>query len=201
MNKTRNEIIFTVLLNIAMPYLAYQLLIPYTSGLTALSVAALIPLCDSLVSLIRTKKISAFSSFIFLGIVLGIIAVFIGGDERFILLRESYITGIMGILFLVSLFFSRPLIYYFAERFMGRDSALNDKWSKFPGVRKTFRLITLVWGISLLFESGVKVLLVYSLSISEFLIVSPIVAYGIIGLTIWWNVHYVRQVKKKSVII
>jgi uncharacterized membrane protein len=199
--KTRNEIILTVMLNIALPYLAYQLLLPYTSGVTALSVAALIPLGDSIVSLIRTRKISAFSSFIFLGIVLGIVAVLIGGDERFILLRESYITGIMGMLFLASLFFSRPLIYYFAEKFMGRDSALNEKWTKAPRVRRAFRLITLVWGISLLLESCIKVVLVYSLTISSFLIISPIVAYGIIGLTIWWNVHYVRQVKKKPVFL
>ncbi|TDG00602.1 VC0807 family protein [Paenibacillus piri] len=200
MNKTRNEIMITVLLNIALPYLAYTLLVPYTSGLTALSAAALIPLCDSLFNLIRTRKVDAFSSFILLSIVLGIAAVFIGGDERFILLRESYITGVMGILFMASLCFARPLIYYFAERFMGRDSSLDEKWTRFPGVRRTFRMITLVWGISLLFEACLKVMLVYSISVPDFLIVSPIVTYGIIGLTIWWNVQFVRQVKRKSAI-
>ncbi|TBL78608.1 VC0807 family protein [Paenibacillus thalictri] len=200
MNKTKKEIIFTVVLNIVLPYLVYQLLIPYTSGITALSAAALIPLCDSLYTLIRTRRMDAFSGFIFLSIVLGIIAVAIGGDERFILLRESYITGVMGLLFLVSLLFSRPLIYYFAERFMGSESNMNDKWLSSMGVRRTMRLMTFVWGISLLFEACVKVMLVYAISIPTFLIISPIVTYGLIGLTIWWNVYYVKQIRKKSAI-
>ncbi len=198
MKKTRNEIIITLILNLVLPYLAYRLLLPYTSGIVALSAAALIPLGDSLYSLFRTKKLDAFSGFIFLGIVLGIVAVFVGGDERFILLRESYVTGVMGLLFLASLFFSRPLIYYFAERFMGRDESMNEKWATRPRYRHTFRLFTLVWGISLVFEAFLKVSLVFMVTIPTFLIVSPILTYGIIGLTIWWNVQYVKQAKRKA---
>ncbi|MBE1441592.1 VC0807 family protein [Paenibacillus sp. OAS669] len=198
MNKTRNEIIITIILNIVLPYAIYQLLVPHTSSLTALSAAAFVPLCDSLYSLIKHRKADMFSGFIFLGLILGIIAVLMGGDERFILLRESYVTGIMGLLFLVSLLLARPLIYHFAERFTGHDPQMNDKWERLPNYRRTFRLLTAVWGISLLLEACVKVVLVYALPISTFLAVSPIATYGILGLTIWWNVVYVKRIKRRA---
>ncbi|MCS7460521.1 hypothetical protein N0M98_10250 [Paenibacillus doosanensis] len=198
MNKTKKEIIITLLLNIALPYAIYQLLISHTSSLTALSAAALVPLCDTLYSLIKTRKADVFSGFIFLGLILGVIAVLLGGDERFILLRESYVTGIMGLLFLVSLFWARPLIYYFAERFTGHDPQMNEKWERLPNYRRTFRLMTSVWGVSLLLEACVKVALVYSLSIPTFLAISPFATYGIIALTIWWNISYVRRVKREA---
>ncbi|APQ58176.1 intracellular septation protein A [Paenibacillus polymyxa] len=198
MNKSRNEIIFTLIINLVLPYLAYRLLIPHTSSLIALSIAALVPLCDSIYSLIRTRKTDAFSGFIFLGLILSVVAVLLGGDERFILLRESYVTGIMGVVFLGSLFFSRPLIYYFAERFTGHNPQMNDKWEKLPRYRFNFRLITAVWGLSLLLEAFIKVVLVYSLSIPTFLVVSPFFTYGLIGLTIWWNIGFIKRIKRQT---
>ncbi|GIN74836.1 hypothetical protein J14TS2_53110 [Bacillus sp. J14TS2] len=196
--KTRNEVIVTILLNIALPYLAYRVLIPYTSGVMALSVAALIPLCDTLFNLIKRKKIDAVSIFIFLSIFLGVVAVLIGGDEKFILLRESYITGILGMVFLISLIFARPLIYYFAVRFAGGEAAMKEKWTRLPEFRKNIRLLTVAWGSILLLEGVVKVALVYSISISTFLLVSPFFTYGIIGLAILWNIHFIKRVRQNT---
>ncbi|WP_274651085.1 VC0807 family protein [Paenibacillus humicola] len=198
MSKTRKEIIVTLIINIVLPYLIYSLLVKHTSSLTALSAAALVPLCDTLYSLIRTRRADAFSGFIFFGLVLGVAAVLLGGDERFILLRESYLTGLLGLTFLISLAFSRPLIYYFAERFTGRDPEMNDKWQRLPRYRRVFRLMTAVWGASLLLEACVKVVLVYALPVPAFLAFSPIFTYGLIGLTIWWNIAYVRRAKRKA---
>jgi uncharacterized membrane protein len=198
MNKSRNEIIFTLIINLVLPYLTYRLLTPYTSSVVALSIAALVPLCDSIYSLIRTRKADVFSGFIFLGLILGVVAVLLGGDERFILLRESYVTGIMGVVFLGSLLFGRPLIYYFAERFTGHNPQMNDKWEKLPRYRFNFRLITAVWGLSLLLEAFIKVVLVYSLSIPTFLAVSSFFTYVIIGLTIWWNIGFIKRIKRQT---
>lgn len=196
MNQTKKGIIITLILNIALPYLTYQLLIDHTSSIIALSVASLIPLLDTIITLVKSRKIDVFSSFIFLGMVLSVLAVVVGGDERFILLRESYVTAIMGCLFLGSLFFQKPLIYYFALRFTNNNPAIIANWSN-PAYRNTFRLMTLVWGLSLVLEAVLKIVLVYSLSVSMFLLIAPFVSYGIIGLTIFWNVKYTRQVKQQ----
>ncbi|WP_242698175.1 VC0807 family protein [Bacillus sp. SD088] len=200
LKKTRNEVIVTILLNIALPYLTYRLLIPYTSGVVALTVAALLPLSDTLINLIKNKKIDAVSSFIFLSIILGIVAVLIGGNEKFILLRESYIIGIMGMVFLISLFFTKPLIYYFAIRFAGGKASAEEKWANLPAFRKNVHFLTVSWGIILLLEAVVKVILVYSISVSAFLLIAPFFTYGIIGLGILWNIQFIKRVRNKSVV-
>ncbi|MGR5864723.1 VC0807 family protein [Bacillus cereus] len=123
--------------------------------------------------------------------VLSIIAVLIGGNERFILLRESYITGIMGSVFLVSLLFSKPLIFYFARRF-SNNPQLDYKWEQSASMRRTFRVLTRVWGLTFLFEAMIKIVLVYSLSVETFLLVSTFITYSLIGLIILWTIHYVK---------
>lgn len=197
MNKSKT-IILTLLINICLPYLVYILLKPHTSSVFALTCAALVPMIDSIYSLLKNRKLDVFSSFIFLGLVLSIIAAIIGGDERFILIRESYVTGIMGLIFLFSLFFSKPLIYFFAMRFSEDKEAIIKKWQEKPAFQRSLWMMTLVWGISLVLEAGIKVLLVYTLSISVFLIVSPFVQYGLIALTILWNVVYVKRRRQRK---
>jgi intracellular septation protein A len=194
--KGKTEVILSIIINAVLPYLTYHFLIKYTSSVTALSIAALIPLLDSLLSLVRTRKVDVFSTFIFIGLVLSLIAALIGGDEKFILIRESYVTGIMGFIFLASLLFGKPLIYHFAKRFAGDKTKAITQW-EYPNYRRVIRLMTLVWGLSLLLEASVKVMLVYNLSISQFLAVSPICMYGILGLTILWTVKYTQAMRKK----
>lgn len=197
MNKNKKEIIITLVINLFLPFFIYILLKSHTSSIVALSCAACVPMVDSIYSLIKHRKLDAFSSFIFLGLVLSVIAAVIGGDERFILIRESYVTGIMGLLFLGSLLFSKPLIYYFAVRFSGNKEGVRKRWQEEPAFQKSLRLMTLVWGICLVLEAGIKVILVYTLSISVFLLVSPFVQYGMIALTIWWNIAYVRHARRR----
>ena len=129
------------------------------------------------------------------------VAALIGGDERLILLRESFVTGILGLVFLGSLATRRPLIYYFALRFtVGKtqedQAAFADNWNV-PYVRKVLRILTAGWGIVLLGEALLKIVLVYSLSVSTFLAISSLVTYGFIGLAIIWTVVYRRISSKK----
>jgi hypothetical protein len=196
MNKSK-AILITLLINVCFPYLVYTLLKPHTRSVIALTCAAFVPMVDSIYGLLKYRKLDAFSSFIFFGLVLSIIAAIIGGDERFILIRESYVTGIMGLLFLASLFFAKPLIYYFAVRFSEDKEAIAKRWQEKPPFQRSLWVMTLVWGISLVLEAGIKVLLVYTLSIPVFLIVSPFVQYGLIGLTILWNVIYVKRRRQR----
>ncbi|MCH5583569.1 hypothetical protein MK805_01110 [Shimazuella sp. AN120528] len=201
MKQGKVGIFITILVNIFLPYLIYTLLEPHMSSVSALIIAACVPLLDSVYSLITIKKVDAFSGFIFLGLVLGIIAAVIGGDERFILLRESYITAILGGVFLVSLISSKPIIYHFAMRFSPNKDMIAKRWEENEGFRKSFRLMSFVWGSGMILITIIQVILVYTISIPAFLIASQIVQYGIMGIMIFWNVRYVNQMKKQSKMI
>lgn len=194
--KGKQDVIFSIMINAGLPFLTYRILSNHISNVTALIIAALIPFAVSIWSLIRTKKIDAFATFILVGLVLGILAAIIGGDEKFILLRNSIVTGIMGGVFIVSFLFPKPLIYYFALRFSDDKEEAATHW-KYPNYRRVMRLMTFVWGMCLLLEAVVKVMLVYTLSVSQFLIVAPIFTYVIIGLTIFWTIKYTSKARKK----
>ncbi|AJI25636.1 hypothetical protein H8R29_28085 (plasmid) [Priestia megaterium] len=198
MKRRKVEIIVSVLFNIILLYLIYTVLKTHMTSIIALSLAACVPLVDTLYHLIKDKKLDMFSSFIFLGIVLSIVAAWIGGDERFILLRESYVTGIMGLVFLFSLLAPKPMIYYFAMRFTSKKSVITKRWEEEVSFRHFIRIMAAVWGIGLIIEALVKVVIVYEFPISKALVISPIVQYIIIAILIYWNIHFVKQRKQKA---
>ncbi|MGE5703736.1 MAG: VC0807 family protein, partial [Clostridia bacterium] len=173
----------------------------YTSSVMALTIATMIPLLDNAVSLIRHRRVDVFASFMLIGFVLSLLAVFMGGSERLILLRESFVTAVLGFLFLGSLLFSRPLIYHFAIRFtVGNDpvkaAEFASNWA-YPYFRFVLRLMTIVWGCALLGEALVRTFLVFQLSVPAFLAISNFVVYGFIGAAVVWTVLYRRHSAKR----
>jgi intracellular septation protein A len=199
--KVIRGIIFTLLINAALPFMIYQLLLGRMSSIKALTIATLIPLIETVIHFIKYKKWDVFAMFMLIGFILSILAALISGNERLILVRESFVTGIMGLIFLGSLATQRPLIYHFALQFtVGKTqeerAAFADNWN-IPYVQKVLRILTIGWGIALLGEALLKVILVYNLSVSAFLAISSLVTYGTIGLAIAWTVVYRRKSREK----
>ena len=111
-----------------------MLLLGHVSNVMALTIATLIPMLETVIHFLKYRKWDVFAAFMLVGFVLGILAALIGGDERLILIRESFVTGILGFIFLGSLVTRRPLIYYFALRFtVGKtqeeQAAFADNWN------------------------------------------------------------------------
>lgn len=198
--KNKKSVILSIVINGFLPLIVYKILMNYFPSLTALIIATIIPCIGNVYEILKEKKIDVYAMFILFGFILGIVAVLLGGGEQFLLLRESFITGITGLVFLVSLLFKKPLIYYFAQRFSGSDKADKSVWEKrweIPYFRYGMKLMTFVWGIGLVLEAVIKTILVYTLSVSTFLLVSSFVSYGIFGLLILWQVRYIKVFKNK----
>jgi hypothetical protein len=58
--------------------------------------------------------------------------------------------------------------------------------------------MTLVWGAGLLAEAGIATLLVFKLSIRDYLIVGPMVGYGVIGALSLWTFLYARRQRRRG---
>ena len=88
------SILGLLIINVAIPFGCYILLkANHASDVTALGVAAIAPALDALISLLRGRHINIISLFVLGGLVIGIIAIFLGGDPRVLLIRESLFTG------------------------------------------------------------------------------------------------------------
>jgi hypothetical protein len=59
-------------------------------------------------------------------------------------------------------------------------------------------VMTLVWGFGLLADVAVSVVLVFVLSIREYLIVNPILGYGSIGALSLWSFLYGQRAKRRG---
>lgn len=57
--------------------------------------------------------------------------------------------------------------------------------------------MTVVWGVALLGEAVVRTILVYELTVTEFLAVSNFVMYGFIGAAIVFTVSFRKRAKKR----
>jgi uncharacterized membrane protein len=199
--KVIQSVIVSILINGLVPVVVYNLLLDHLSSFVSLLLATMVPLLDNLYHIVKHRKADAFGLFMLTGFVLSLVAFLLGGSERLILMRESLVTGILGLIFIGSLFYSKPLIYHFAIRFSSNDESeqkgkFANNW-EFSYFRFVIRLMTAVWGTALLAEAVIKTILVYELSISAFLAVSQIIFYSVLGVTILWTVIYRRYAKTR----
>ncbi|MDU0202090.1 VC0807 family protein [Paenibacillus sp. MAH-36] len=187
----RNYVIFTLLVNGILPWILYVWLSEYMSSLAALTIATLVPLLDNLVHLIKHRKLDAFGTLMLFTFLLTIVLVLLGGSEKILLVRESLITASVGLIFLGSLFFRRPIMYYLALRFISTPH-FAENWN-YAYFRFVMKLMTFVWGIMLTMEAAVRVVMVYRLPTASYLALSNLVLYGFIGAAVLWTVIYRRH--------
>jgi len=198
-SKILRSIIMTIVINGVVPVVLYVLLRHVMPSLTALVIATLVPLLENAVHIWKRRSIDTFGLLMLSSFVLGAGLALLGGSERLVLVRESIVTAAVGCWFLISLLFRKPLIYQMAQRFVGEEKAAvyKQKWEE-PYTRFVFRLMTAVWGMMLLLEAAVRVVLAYQLSTAQFLALSHVISYGVIALTIGWTIAYQKHAKRKA---
>lgn len=192
-----------ILVNFALPYVAYVQTKARIGPVDALLVASVPPILWSLVEFQRKRRVDALSVLVLAGIALSLIGFLGGGSVQLLRLRENLVAGLIGLVFLGSAAMGRPLIYHVAHAAMARTSqaeaerirGLRDN----PGFRRTTTIMTLVWGVGLLVETGVACVLVFEMSIRAYLIVGPIVGYGTVGGLALWSYWYGRHRRRHAV--
>jgi hypothetical protein len=203
MAATIRGVVSSIVINAAFPIIIFSLLKSYStvSDFWALVVCGIPPLVDALVGVIRKGRLDIIAGVVLLSIAVSLMLIFLGGSPRLFLIRESFITGALGLAYLVSLLFPRPLSFYFARHLLTgnvpeRIVGFNALW-KYPAFRFSMRLTTIVWGLVFLLEMGVRSFLAFTLTIQQFLIISPFVFYGFLGGLALWTVLYSRKGRKR----
>ncbi len=180
--------------NLIAPALIYALLRPRWGDVPALLASSAPPVVWSLVGLARHRRIDALSMIVLAGIVLSLVALAGGGSVRFLQLRERMVTAVIGLAFVGSALIGRPLIGPLARATVARESA--EALAAFDArrddgtMRRMIMVMTWVWGLGLLADCAVSVMLIFTLSVAQYLVVGPIVGYATMGgLTVWTVVY------------
>jgi hypothetical protein len=188
--------------NVALPYACYSLVQPRWGDVRGLLASSVPPILWSVAEFGRKRRVDALSILVLAGIALSLVAFIGGGSVKFLQLRENLVTGAIGLVFLGSAAFGRPLIYQLALAGATRQSAAAkaalEEHKDNPYFRRSMTTMTLVWGFGLLGATALACVLVFTLSIRTYLIVSPFVGYGMMGALALWTVWFSRRARKRG---
>jgi hypothetical protein len=202
LRKNGVHILTEALVNIILPLLIYDYAEKPLGEVYALLASSVPPILWSLVEFARHRRLDALSVLVVAGIALSLLAMIGGGGVKFLQLREKLVTGVIGLVFLGSAIIGKPLVYELARASMRRKS--EEEAQQFEalqvhaGFRRTMTIMTLVWGFGLLADVAVSVVLVFVLSIREYLVVNPIIGYGTLGALSLWSFLYGRRAKRRG---
>jgi hypothetical protein len=191
-----------LLLNGLLPYLAYLYLTDtlHWSEVKALIWISVIPLVVALVVLARERRLDLVAGFSLFGLVLSLLAAAFSSDARMLLVRESYTTLVIAVIFLGSALVRRPILWLLTlsqlrdnpEKAANLRGALQD-----PVRARLFYGMTYLWGVSMVLEVAMKIWMIKVMTPARVLIWGPVSTYGVTGLTVLITVWLVRSVRKK----
>lgn len=179
------------------PLAVYYAVRPHVGGDAPALVIAGVPAASWVAfQWVRTRRIDPIGCIVLFGFVAGILAsVALGGSAFVLKVRDSAFTALFGLLCLGSLAFARPMMFFIGRALSAGDdpaklAAYDELWTM-PTAPRTFRLITAAWGVGLVVEAALRVLLAVVLPTGPFLAVSPVLGGVVIGglfaFTVWWS--------------
>ncbi len=174
----------TLLFGIVAPFVVYEVLSGRTSEVTALTVGAAFPAAATLWTLVRTRRPDPIALMTLAGIVLGLLGTLLFDSPLFLLLKDSVVTGSIGLVFLGSLLVARPLTFTLARTMMASTPAelavFEASWDE-PRVRAGHRRTTLEWGAAFVLEAGLRAALAFVVTPGTLLAISPLLSVAVLG--------------------
>jgi hypothetical protein len=192
----------SILFGAVAPVAIYFLVRPHVShDSTALIYAAMAPAGWVLFQLARTRRVDPIGMITLLGFLFGVGgSELLGGNALILKVKESVFTCVFGLSCLASLGMRRPLMFYLAKELSaGGDPqrrAAYDELAELPTARRVFITITAGWGVGLIVEALLRLLLALTLPTGVFLAVAPVMAFSLYGGLFVLTVLYVRRARR-----
>jgi len=193
-----------VIFDVAAPLAAYNLL--RSAGLTAVTALVLsgvFPAVHVTINVIRNRRLDVVGAVVLAGIAVGTVLGLVSHSARLVLIEGSVPTAVFGVVCLGSLWARHPLLFSVVREFMGPDTAKGQEmtrlWQDEEVFRRDFRVITAVWGVGLLLEAVLRVVIVYNASTGTALASSKITPFLFAGILSAWTFAYGAYRKKQAV--
>lgn len=204
----RGDILFSILLTvfeIGASIAIFQ--IARSHGATEFSAylwSGIAPVIGAVVMFFRSKSINGASIAILLFALLSAaVALFGSHDAKILLYKDSFVTGIIGLIFLGSLLFSKPLCYFFGQRFAtgGTPEGIawwSELWDKYPAFRRTQRVLTVLWGLIFVIEATIRIVVVNVASFDTAYTIGQILPLAATALAMFLTFWIAGRSRKKG---
>jgi hypothetical protein len=193
----------TVLFNMVLPIVTYGLLTDRGMGtVPALLWSGAWPVFETVLSLAIHRRIDEFSIMVLIFLVLSVVAAVGFNSPRLLVVKESAVNGLFGVVLLASLLMPRPLMFYFGRRFGTNGTpegiaAWNALW-QYPAFRRTQRVLTTVWGVVLVAAALLQIGLSYVLSTDAMVVVFNVLPYVVFAGLIGWSISYGKRARARG---
>jgi hypothetical protein len=165
--------VLRLVVDFALPTALYYVLRAFGVGLyLSLLVSALLPAGFALRSWVRTRERDGPAIYMLAMLLLSALVALVGGSPRFLLAREALLTGVTGVWFIASVRARRPLAFLYTRpmlegrrRFVDIPGDWDELWERIPAFRRIWRVGSVLWGVALLADSAVRVVMAYSLPV------------------------------------
>ncbi|WP_405788817.1 hypothetical protein OG753_15560 [Streptomyces sp. NBC_00029] len=192
--------ILTIGLNVVAPIITYNVLTEDHgwSEFSALLLSSAWPVLDSVISLAWRRKLDEFAVVTLVFLVITAVVSLVGAHSaRALLIKDSGVTGLFGLLCLATLLTPRPLMFYFGRKFATDGTPESTAWWnglwQYEGFRTSMNRMTLVWGVAYVTEAVVRVVLAFTLSTRTMVVVSPVMIYGVLAALGVWTAMYGKR--------
>jgi hypothetical protein len=181
--------------DVGLPLVAYYALhLLGASDWVALLTASLAAGLRIVWAAVRDRRLNLFAVVMLVVFAVGLALAFVEGDPRFLLLKDSFVTGAVGLTFAVTTLFDRPLTLAAMQSFTpAKAEFLAERYRTDARVRRGYRLSSWVWGVGLLLEAALRVPLVFLLPVSVMVAVSQVMMIAAFALLIAWTSWYSRR--------
>ncbi len=187
-----------LVLDVGLPLVTYYVL--HAAGVSnwfALLTATLVAGARIVLVAVRQRVLNALGFVMLVIFGLGLVLTFATGDVRFLVLKDSIGTGVLGLLFLCFGLAGHPLTLAAARTWAPDEAAaMSERYRAVPAVRHGHLVVSSVWGVGLLGEALVRVLLVFLLPISVVVGLSTALAVVVIGSLTVWTGWYLRRARR-----
>ncbi|MDQ7977776.1 VC0807 family protein [Paraburkholderia sp. SARCC-3016] len=187
--------------NVVLPTAAYRIAFPHI-GLPGALLVSSVPLFVWIgIDLLRYRHFDALSALVLASIAMSVLIFASGAADALRAAREPLVSGIVGVLFLLSLLLRRPLVFYLARSTLsrerqGRESEFDAMWLSRPALARSIRLMTAVWGIGLVCENAARLGVVLSFDTDDAHRISTYVGYAVYAALTVWTIVYRHVVIK-----
>jgi len=156
------------------------------------------------VQFVRRRRLDAVGAIVLFGFAVGVVSsTLLGGNAYVLKVRDAAFTALFGVACIVTLFtHDRPVFFYVSRYFSAgtdpeRMSAF-DRLHELPRGRRTFRVLSVIWGIGLVVEAASRLTLAGMLPTATFLAVSPFITASTIGVLFAFTALYTRRIQLEA---
>jgi hypothetical protein len=200
----RRKLLPPIIYAAVIPYIIYRVGTEryHLPPVDALLLAALSPVCGSLIEFARKRQLSILGLFALVGIVAKVVSALLFHDPRLILISDSLMSGVWGLLLLGSVLIGKSVVVLFIANLSGRKSpeerAQLEQRLQDPAFRRHVLILTTVWGVVLLLHQAISIPFTYTLPLSLVVLLRPVVGYGMIAVLIAVTAFYGYIVRSKK---